>query len=44
MTEQQVGGLQVTMENPVVMEMVDGPKQLDHKSLDLTCNVQNHQE
>jgi len=33
MAQQQIGGLKITMENPVVVEMSDSSKKLNHQSL-----------
>lgn len=41
--EQQVGRLQVAMEDPVVMEMADATKQLNHQCLHLACEGQNRE-
>lgn len=37
--QQQVGRLQITMENPVVVEMSDTSEQLNHQSLHFTCEM-----
>lgn len=42
--QQQVGRLQITMEDPVVMEMSDPSEQLNHQSLHFACGTQSCRE